>query len=315
MVSIVRSAIVISFACLLHISNLEANELEMPRTGGARFILAEEGEDFYFKSGNSSTHVWIRIKPYGLRFDFSDSSYLELNANNSTIKRYSSLDNHIESYSVNSSVSDWNVPRAIENLIEEMGNYVDVNHDFTPELSGGDCQWVHGRYLCTPPIVGPGPLSSTSTITQSSSNSCQFERSQAAKPYAGHSSWNRCLLASRLTYATAGTATFYGCLAGPGQCAALFIGFQAATISLYDRVTECQQSYDTALHNLQRCELHGQSPNNPAWSAVGSDGFTTSGGTTVIYGGYKFGAAGSRTCTITIKGKNGNILSQTKVRC
>lgn len=310
---------------MLFFSSAYSADVLMPERNGNQLIIEDVGGDYFFY-GSGNVDAWIRIRAYGLRIDFTEGSYIEVHESSGIIKLFSSLTNQLESYSVHNSIPTWNVSSGVTNLLSDMSSYFNDYHSYRPNpVSGGDCMWVGGEYVCRPPILDPGGFISQpnwmSKLNTTSGSNCSFEQGQAAKPYAGHTTYNRCMINSRLTYAVAGTSMTAACVFRYAQgCAGGFAAWQLSTIALADRVTECQNSYDLTMHNLNQCLENGQNATQPGWYNSGNGGYTTDGGTTVEYGGFVFGGgggggSGSNICVVRVRDSQGNIVSETRTLC
>lgn len=315
------SLIAFTIAPIVHASST----VSLAESNGVQLVVHIDSNDFTFLSRNGhSTNIQQRDS--GLRLDFFDGSYFILNSNGH-ITRYSAKTNSVQSFSTGSTMTDWDVSPEVRAIILEMFEYQSEVVTIPSPIVGGDCYWEGGNYICRPPELSPflGPkfqdnVFSIGSVVTPTSNSCSFEQGQAARPWAGHTTFNRCMLSSRLTYAAAGLAAVAACSLPylrpwATACPGAYGNWVSTTIQLRDRVTECDNSYDVAMHNLSQCRTHNQSATRPAWSEVGSDGLTTPAGTTILYGGFSFGGESGRTCTITTRDSKGNIISQVRTVC
>lgn len=319
MKSIIFLALSFTFLSAAH-----SADLLMPERNGNQLIIEDVGGDYFF-NGSGNIDAWIRIRAYGLRIDFTEGSYIEVHESQGVLKLFSSLTNQLETYSIHDSIPTWNVSSSVTNLLNDLSSYFNAYHSYTPPISGGDCTWIGGEYVCRPPILDPNSFIRQSNwvneLNATSGDSCFFEQGQAEKPYAGHTTFNRCMINSRLTYAVAGTSMTVACVFRYTQgCAGGFAAWQLSTIALADRVTECQNSYDLTMHNLNRCLENGQNATQPGWYEFGDGGYATDGGTAVEYGDFVFGGGGSgdsgtRICVVRVRDSQGNIVSETRTLC
>lgn len=304
-----------------------SSTINLAESHGSQLSMSIDSNTFTFHTSNERTTV-IKLRASSIRADFFDGSYLILN-NNGTITRYSAKTNRTESYTTNSQIVDWDVRADVRAIVQEMFTYQAEVVDVSSRIVGGDCYWEGGAQVCRPRELSPftkSPLKSDTfsikSVASSSGNSCTFEQNQAARPWAGHSSRNQCMMGSRITYAAVGLATLGACsfpniFTWLATCPATYAGWVGTTYALDSRSIECDNSYDAAMHNLARCESNNQNATSPAWSSVPGGGFTTEGGSTILYGGFSFNNAGGGsggTCIIRHTHRDGTV-TEARVSC
>lgn len=251
----------------------QANELINSSAYGSTYFMPDERILFQDSAGRT---VHITATPGLLKYQFQDGSYLELLQFQGVAKRYSKKTGILETLPLNgTAASPWDISIETETLFNNLNNHTKKTFEFTPTVSGGNCNYINGQYICSPPTIEPFS-SVIPEVYKATSDNCAYERSRAEKPYLGYSTHGSCTRWATVAVVGGSLTLSFGCFgpqAATGACAGGLLAYTAATGMLYDRSNECSLAYSDIMHALQQCEN-----NNPPGSGGGSPGGGGGGG-------------------------------------
>lgn len=242
--------------------------------------------------------VTLIPSPDGIRYNFKDGSYIQINSKTATVTRYSKKTFKKEVLTINNiNTSPWNVSANVRAAFKQLQYF-----DETPNMPYQNCYDGEISIPCLGDFSSGFELIKNSSQFSYSTNNCSAERAELQnRAYDGTSSMFSCSLDTKLGVAAASLWLAALALGEPSKLsvAAAWTGYMSTFVAFMNQEKKCYESFLESKAALKQCEINNNPNNSDGSSSGGSTGNGSAGGGSA--GGGSAGGGSSEFCSKTIR--------------